>query len=160
MALETKPFWRRLGQRLWSRTAAMTRTLAEPSEDDILAALLAEPPTFEQRASIRRLCGKVTHVQEIALVQGDPWPTEIRDISSRGVGLVLEHAVTPGTFLLLDLPGPTRIGPPKLRIQVVNLREQMDGSWLHGCVLLRELQSNEVDELIDEMESEVNAQGA
>lgn len=142
-------FWRRWDWRAWSRPTTRAATLAEPSEDDELAAVLSEPPDFERRAAIRHSCGLEAHCQPIALVRGAPWPVLVRDISSSGVALIFEYPLPPGTFIALDLPGLTRKRTQRpLRVQVVRVHSEWDGNWLLGCAFAEELNLQEVETLV------------
>jgi len=141
-------FWRRWEWPSFGRSAGTPPALAELSEDEMLAAVLAEPPGFERRAAIRHNIDRPTSCRAIALVCEKPWPAVVRDISTTGIGLILQEPVEIESFLAVELP--RNFGAPPLRIQarVVINRPQPDGTWLVGCRLARPLSSEEVESLL------------
>jgi hypothetical protein len=132
----TLPFWKRFDQ--WLRPAAT----AEPAD------LLAQPPGFERRAAIRHSVQIETQCMLIALVKSDPWLVLIRDMSTTGVGFEFPCPLPIGTFVVLELPRPSRRDPLKMvRAQVVISREQGDGGYLIGCTFAAPLAEEEVERI-------------
>jgi len=127
----------------WSRTTTPAVLPDIKSDEEVLAAVLAEPPGSERRGAIRHLCGRLTRCRFISLFQCPPWPAFIRDISTTGIGLIIDEPPAPGSFLTVELNERLRVG-----VQVVAIRPQATGDWLVGCLLLRPLQVDELHELI------------
>ena len=68
----------------------------------------------------------------------------LEDVSAAGVGLLLGHAVAPGTVLLLQL-GAYRPGHAFPRLaRVVHARPRGDGYWIVGCQFTRPLTEAEL----------------
>ena len=85
--------------------------------------------TVERRAVARRPCER----SYCRLLEGVPRDAELRDISSRGLGLLCEAPVRPGEFVNLHLRGShTRLGLG-LRARVVHSEQRPDGRWIAGC---------------------------
>jgi len=133
----------------WWASSSQTSAVAAPaatSDDELLQAVLAEPPDTERRGAIRHLCGLITDCRLISLVARPTLAAVIRDISTTGIGLVLEKPLPLGTFLAVEISAGR--GRRPLRAQVVALRRQAEGDWLVGCLLLRPLSAEQVDELV------------
>ncbi len=141
-------FWRRWQWHSPVPIAEFATAVLEPSEEDMLAAVLSEPPGFERRAAIRHAVEMPTSCREIALLGGNPWPAVLRDVSATGVGLVLSEPLQPGTFLTVEVPRPSKSGLRRLPARVVDNRHLGDGSWLVGCRLVRPLHDDELAELV------------
>lgn len=142
----TLSFWRRWDQ--WLRPSSVS-DFPEPTEEDELAAVLAEPPDFERRAAIRHPVSLETQCMLIALVKSDPWLVLIRDISTSGMGFVFPYPLPPGTFVMVELPRRSRRDVQRLvRAQVVSARELEDDSYLIGCALTEALDLDVVDAIV------------
>jgi hypothetical protein len=141
----TLPFWKRFDQWLHSASAV---TVAEPAEDDQLAAVLAQPPDFERRSAVRHPLHVETQCMLIALVKSDPWLVLVRDMSTTGVGFEFPCPLPTGTFVVLEMPRRTRRDPQKMvRAQVMVSREQEDGGYLIGCTFAAPLNEKEVERI-------------
>jgi len=137
-------FWRRWG---FARSTVGQPTVSfdEPAAEEELSAGLAESPVFERRNALRHPCGVEINCQPIVLVRSEPWPVVLRDVSSTGVGLVIDYPVPPGTFMAVQLGGSAR---KNLRVQVVAIRQQEDDTWLLGCTFGRELKPDQLRALL------------
>jgi hypothetical protein len=143
MPMKRLPFWRRWG---WgARVEEKTTDFPEATEEHVLAAVLAEPPTFERRAFIRQPCNLDVNWRPIALLPMETWPATLCDISAAGVGLRTPLPVPPGTFLLLELPMPSTDDGRLVRAHVVDAREEEEGLYVLGCQLTEHLHPDEVD---------------
>jgi hypothetical protein len=139
----TVPLRRWWTWQFWSRAALPEVVPEEKADEAVLSAVLAEPPGCERRGAIRHLCGRLTRCRFISLFQCPPWSAVIRDISTTGIGLVINEPPAPGTFLAIDLSDRRRVGA-----QVVAVCSQGSAGWLVGCVLLRRLTDDEVVDLL------------
>jgi hypothetical protein len=75
---------------------------------------------------------------------GIAWPARIRDIAAEGISILVDHELTPGTLLILEVPGgasPLCV----LRVRVVHTRREADGTWLAGCALAARLSEAELE---------------
>ena len=79
--------------------------------------------------------------------EGCVWSGKIRDVSAKGVGLVLDRSFPPGTALMVMLRNPAKSFFRTVTAMVVHSRLQEDARWLVGCALLSELKEDEVNAL-------------
>src|SRR5579862_9804183 len=61
-----------------------------------------------------------------------PWQATVRDISPKGVGLVLEQAFSLGTWLTIQVSRPCGDRVLVVEAQVVYTHPDPQG-WVHGC---------------------------
>lgn len=82
----------------------------------------------------------------ITLQQRPPfWPAKVRDVSTSGIGLVVNRALEPGTFLAIHVN--THFDRP-LRARVVHSTLQRpEMSWVVGCTLTHRLSVDELQVL-------------
>lgn len=76
-----------------------------------------------------------------------PWPAKIGDISAKGIRLILYRRFEPGTLLAIDLKenGVRRL----LLARVIRVAKQTKQRWCLGCVLDTQLQTQELQALIE-----------
>jgi hypothetical protein len=80
---------------------------------------------------------------------GSP-PARVRDISTTGIGLLLEQPLKPGAVLILRLQvSDGRLSRP-LPARVMHSTPQPDGGWLVGCQFVRPLGSQQLRALLEE----------
>jgi hypothetical protein len=72
----------------------------------------------------------------------------VRDISVKGIGLVGEHPVEPGTqiAILWDFGDPTSWRT--LRARVARLTPRRGGGWVVGCEFAQPLSAEELEEFV------------
>jgi hypothetical protein len=78
------------------------------------------------------------------------WPGRARDISSAGVGLILQHRFRPGTHLVVELRRGTGAFLLAVAATVVHTEAiQVDGHhcWLLGCTFDEPLSDEELQAL-------------
>jgi hypothetical protein len=75
------------------------------------------------------------------------WPGTLRDVSARGVGLVLGRRFEPGTALAIKLPAADASPPCTLLVRVVHVQAQDGNRWLLGCALVGELGADQLEGL-------------
>src|SRR5437763_502839 len=103
-------------------------------------------PITERRASVRRVCRRKALTQPRSAGRGGfVGEATLRDISRRGVGLVLEDRCPVGAILELNLRCPKV--PRALLIRVLRARPYAEG-FLHCCVMLNPLSGEELEELL------------
>jgi hypothetical protein len=76
------------------------------------------------------------------------WPASLKDLSVKGVGLVLGRRFEPGAGLAIELPDTDSRPGDTLLVRVVRVQAQGGGRWLHGCTLISELSSDELDSIL------------
>src|SRR5262249_19526099 len=75
------------------------------------------------------------------------WMGSVRDISGRGIALLLQHRFQPGTLLTLELENTARTISFSLQVRVVRVLPQ-PGGWLLGCTFFQDLTEAEVKALL------------
>jgi hypothetical protein len=75
---------------------------------------------------------------------GSSWLAQIRDISTLGIGLVLQRRFERGTLLVMDLENPARNISRNVVARVVHTTALPLGQWLLGCVFTKELDADDL----------------
>jgi hypothetical protein len=121
----------------------------ELRDDDLtpFGARVERPRGPDQRRWVRFACDFEARYRLIRGTEGEPQSARVLDISASGIGLAAAHPVDGGTLVSLELPS-TGGRPFKILACVVRTRQQQDGSWLLGCNFIRELQENELQQLL------------
>ena len=114
------------------------------------AAVDPHPPPRERRTAVRHLCDRETFCQPIAARRGDDWrwPARIRDISLRGVGLLLSRRFERGTILVIELQGTGKICERMLIARVVHTTPHDAGDWIVGCEFINPLGEEDLNEVV------------
>jgi hypothetical protein len=77
-------------------------------------------------------------------------PALVRDLSSNGVGLVLDSYLQPGSELAIQIPpAHENMQAEHLHVRVVHAAALPGGQWLLGCSLTRPLSENERQRLLE-----------
>jgi hypothetical protein len=79
----------------------------------------------------------------------DSWAALVRNLSPKGIALLLHRPVEPGTVLSLALFRPVAGPGCQLTVRVVHLKPQSRTEWLIGCELVTQLTEREVHELLE-----------
>jgi hypothetical protein len=102
---------------------------------------------LDRREAPRRPCRLPT------LVGGDANAGDaatVKDVSAKGVGLVLDRPLKLGAVVVIQLQSASlRLSRP-MPVRVLHARQQEDGRWLHGCVFLRQLREEDLEELLSD----------
>ena len=102
--------------------------------------LVGERRKAQRRATARVLCGRSARVRGEAQGEAREELATVFDISAGGVGLSLENSFPLETVLVIESLAP---GSRTLLARVV--RVTLDGGrWLHGCVLSKRLNAEEL----------------
>jgi hypothetical protein len=72
----------------------------------------------------------------------------LRDISAKGIGMLLDMQLLPGTFLVIQLICRRAGFSGDLSGTVRHSTKQADGTWVVGCSLSRSLADDEVRSLL------------
>jgi hypothetical protein len=75
------------------------------------------------------------------------WPATLRDLSIKGVGLILGRRFEPGAALAIELPATPTRPANTLLARVVHATAQPGGRWLLGCSLVSELSLDELESI-------------
>jgi PilZ domain len=85
----------------------------------------------ERRAVVRYLCDK--EASYYALPQCQRHWARVRNISTGGVGLLLDAPIEPGTDLVVEMKTMDPATSLTLPARVVHATMQEEGSWIVGC---------------------------
>ena len=78
-----------------------------------------------------------------------PWQVEVQDVSLTGLCLQVEHSVSLGADLNVEVPNSTSGLSSVWSVRVRWVREVAPRKWNVGCVFDRELSENELTVLLD-----------
>lgn len=76
------------------------------------------------------------------------WPGTIRDISTRGLGLVLARRFERGAGLAVEVSHPGADSKDTLLARVVHATALPEGRWLLGCAFVSEISPDELNALL------------
>jgi hypothetical protein len=108
----------------------------------------------ERRVWIRYSCELESSCQPILGSGLGPWQAVVKNISRGGIRLTTTRRFEARTVLHVDLPAAGNDGGMSVLARVVKVTAEPDGTWALGCVLARELGSEEMNELLRRCGSE------
>ncbi len=111
-----------------------------------LASAAAPAKPRNRRAAIRHSANLESACLPIKASRGDCWPGTTRDVSARGLCLVLKRRFEPGTMLAVELKS-RRHQQHTLLVRVVWTNKDAGNHWAHGCTFGRNLTDCELAEL-------------
>jgi hypothetical protein len=76
------------------------------------------------------------------------WPATLRDLSAKGVGIILGRRFEPGAGLAIELPETETRPADTLLARVIHVKALPGGRWLLGCSLLSELGVDELESIV------------
>jgi hypothetical protein len=101
----------------------------------------------ERRGEPRHPCRQAACCYSLTTKQLERYWAWIRDVSLRGVGLLLSRKFEPDTLLIIEVRSTQRRLLLPLTARVVHSSRQPEGDWLIGCLFTRELNSEELHAL-------------
>ena len=107
-----------------------------------------KPPDVERRGTVRFACNLKVTFRPIGLLELMPVPVQVRDVSTRGIGLISAAPLVAGTFIVIDLPSAQGSAPLRKAARVVRLVPSAGNRWLLGCAFTRELSTDELKALV------------
>jgi len=81
------------------------------------------------------------------------WPGMIRDLSTRGLGLILGRRFEPGSGLAVELPASAVRCEKTLLVKVTQVQSLSGGRWLLSCIFVSELSEDTVLTLVSQGEA-------
>jgi hypothetical protein len=109
----------------------------------------AEPlPETDRREAERYYSNRKPPVRFIARPSTMSRRAFVRDVSARGLGLITDHPVEVGTLLAIQLCSATAGASYILSATVQHVTPHLDGIWLVGCSLSRNLTDEEIFALL------------
>ena len=96
------------------------------------------PEGIERRASIRYPCsedgfGIENSCRPLGTKKSESWSATVRDLSTGGMGLLVNRRFEPGTVLTVELHESDDTNMRLLLVRVVRVLQQERTSWLLGC---------------------------
>jgi hypothetical protein len=76
------------------------------------------------------------------------WPATLKDLSTRGVGLVLGRRFERGAALAVELPALGGRPADTLLVRVVRVQSLGGGRWLLGCSLVGDLSDDQLESIV------------
>jgi hypothetical protein len=107
-----------------------------------------EAVDVERRGTVRFACNLKVTFRPIALLELSAAPARVRDVSTRGIGLLSPTPITTGTFIVIDLPNAHGSDPIRKAARVVRMLPSEGNRWLLGCAFTRELSTDELKALV------------
>jgi serine/threonine protein kinase len=110
-------------------------------------------PRTERRASVRYPSNMDTACQRKLSIhlndeEQDAWKASVRDLSTRGMGLLLSRRFEKGTILHADLQTLDKRVTRTVEIRVTRVDEAGRGVWYIGCTFTKPLTKEEVRSLL------------
>src|SRR5437763_1112718 len=87
----------------------------------------------DRRLSVRHVCDVETSCQAAKEPDSQLLPARIRNISRRGIGLLLDRPFDAGAILRIELPGEAASSSVSVLACVVHTRAEGDNQWALGC---------------------------
>jgi hypothetical protein len=121
----------------------------ELSDDDLVAfgAARTRPTPPDLRSWERYACDLTAACQRVVLEE-EPWPVQVLNLSARGMALRVERDVPNGTLLSVTLSGPRRPEPLTILACVVHVCARSEGDRVLGCTFIRELEDSDLRALL------------
>jgi hypothetical protein len=135
------------GNDAWCHIGAEFLKPLTPQELDAVRGQAPRPAgQGDKRTAIRHAVRVNEPCPVICVTEQGPWWAALRNVSSRGLGLIVTRAFAPGSLLTIALPLPGR----KLAVlRVSNVRPQPGKRWLRlGGSLLQKLTPEELQVLV------------
>jgi hypothetical protein len=109
------------------------------SEDGV-----SKPPGAERRASVRYQCtpenfSADNSCRPITARKSEAWSAMVRDLSTGGVGILVNRRFEPGTLLSVELQDVEQTVARVLLVRVVRITRQDQETYLLGCAFTTKL---------------------
>jgi hypothetical protein len=94
---------------------------------------------LDRRSGPRHAADVLISCRPLALPKDANLAAVMKDVSPRGLSLLLRYQFQPGTLLAVDISDAGGDRTERVLAQVVHVRQREGGKWLHGCSLQHEL---------------------
>jgi hypothetical protein len=103
----------------------------------------------ERRASVRYSCSEdsfssTNPCRPITSPQKENWSAAVRDLSTGGIGLVVNRRFEMGTLLTVDLHDATQTSTRSLLVRVVRVNQETNNHWVLGCAFTSKMSESEL----------------
>jgi len=136
-----QPWWQSVRHWFEWRPWFTRRKLAEPPDPP-------EPSGAERRQAIRFGISLETSARLLAMVQDDPRPVRVRNISVGGISLVIGREVATHSLLDIELLNRPKMFLCKLQVRITYAVEHPTGDWILGGAFTRKLSEEELESLL------------
>jgi hypothetical protein len=111
------------------------------------------PYGADRRAAVRYPCSPESSsgddpCQPISTRRSEVWSAAVRDLSTGGVGIVVNRRFEPGTLLSVELQDAAQTLSRILLVRVVRALRESNDRWLLGCAFTSKLTEGELLALI------------
>jgi hypothetical protein len=110
--------------------------------------LLQRHAWIKRRAEARYHCGPATAGRLVMQGESAARRTWILNLSTTGVGLLLDEPLEADTLLVIHLKSATTGATFQLPARVVHATVQPSGDWLVGCELAEKLSQDDLEVLL------------
>jgi PilZ domain len=102
---------------------------------------------FERRSSVRHAVTLEALSRPLDAQDAIWWGATVRNLSNSGLALSVCFPFRPGTYLAVDLQGPSG-GNHTFLTRVIYARDQVDGTWQVGCEFINRLTDSDMEIII------------
>jgi hypothetical protein len=99
----------------------------------------------DRRVWVRHSADLETTCQPAASPDSKPFSARVRNISCRGISLLVDRSFEPGELLSVELPGLAEGSTYTVLACVVHARAEGDDGWVLGCSFARELSNEDLE---------------
>jgi serine/threonine protein kinase len=131
-----------LGSAATSRAAPQERLAAENGKGTPV------PEGKERRATVRYPAQLESSCRPLRGEKQSCWQATVRDVSARGVSLLINRRFEPGALLIVELPATNQSLIRLLLARVVRVQANAPKRWTLGCKLCRELSNEDVQAML------------
>jgi hypothetical protein len=108
-----------------------------------------EPQGVERRASVRYPSDPESFsldnsCRPITAPQREAWSATVRDLSTGGMGIVINRRFEPGTLLIVELEDAEHTSSRSLLVRVVRAAQEARDCWFHGCAFTTKMTESEL----------------
>lgn len=107
-----------------------------------------QPARVTRRKETRYQCGPATFSTLSIYRDDEPQHAWIENLSASGIGLLLDVAIEPETFLVIHLGSEGNGAVFDLVARVTHCTPRNNGEWLIGCELADKLSQEDMDALL------------
>jgi hypothetical protein len=103
----------------------------------------------ERRASVRYTCDPESFSPEnscrpITAPSREAWSAIVRDLSTSGIGIIVNRRFEPGTLLKVDLEDAEHTTSTTLLVRVARISQEDPTSWLLGCTFTTKMTESDL----------------
>ncbi len=120
--------------------------MAKPTTS--LKSGLRKRPELDRRVTVRYASNHQGRCSSPSAGDVPCWSAKVRDVSTRGIGLIFNCMLSPGTPLTVEIDSPDQEIALKLPARVIHATPLSPEEWLVGCAFLHWLTDAELQGLL------------